>query len=69
MALDGTVIDSAIEKRYTDFSKSIKAELHRKLASHETVKNYVTDFDKIQNMKSSFANIGSAEEQSYETDV
>jgi hypothetical protein len=61
MSLDKTVIDSAVEKKYSDFSDAVKSELANKLASHPTVKKYADEFDKIQQMKSIFSKISTVE--------
>jgi hypothetical protein len=54
-------IQNAVDKKYTEFSDAIKAELKNKLANQEDVKQYASDYDKIQDMKAAFAKINSEE--------
>lgn len=61
--LDSTVINKAVDKKYTEFSDAIKAELKTKMINHETSKQYASDYDKIQDMKQMFAKIGSNTEE------
>jgi hypothetical protein len=51
------VISNAVDKKYTDFSNAIKQELKNKLANNPDVKQYTSDFDKIQDMKALFNKI------------
>lgn len=61
--LDKTVIDKAVDKKYTEFSDIVKAELHTKLTNHEASIAYAQEYDKIQKMRSQFAAIhGDTEE-------
>lgn len=63
MGLGTSVINSAVNKKFTEFSVAIKQELHNKLSNHEDIKKYASDYDKIQQMKAAFAKInGSTEE-------
>jgi len=62
MSLDKTIIDSAVDKKYTEFSDAVKTELKAKLSNHSDVKQYANDFDKIQHMKSIFAKINNTGE-------
>lgn len=57
MSLDSSVIDAAMQKKYSDFSCAVLAELHAKLANRPELVKYVNEFDKIKNMKTAFANI------------
>lgn len=57
MAIDTDVLQKAKDKKFTDFSKAVKQELNNKLSNHKTVKTYVSDYDKIQQMKKAFADI------------
>lgn len=61
--LDTTVIDKAVDKKYTEFSKAIKTELQNKMTNHDDAKKYASDYDKIQDMKQMFAKIGSETEE------
>ena len=51
------IIDLAVDKKYTDFSNAIKAELHNKMAAHPTSVNYANEYDNIEHMKSIFSEI------------
>ena len=62
MSLDTTVIDMATNKKYTDFSDTIKSTLYNKMGNHSLAKQYANEFDKIQKMKKTFSEIGSTEE-------
>jgi len=61
--LDATVINNAVDKKYTEFSDAIKNELKTKMINHETSKKYASEYDKIQDMKQMFAKIGSNTEE------
>ena len=61
MSLETGVIDSAVNKKYSEFSDAIKTELKTKLANNSDIKKYVDDFDKIQQMKTLFAKINTEE--------
>lgn len=51
------IFRAAEDKRFTDFSNVVKDELKQKLSGREEIKNYVDDYEKIQQMKASFAQI------------
>lgn len=51
------VMQAVADKKYTEFSTAVKAELANKLAATEQMKNYVSEFDRIQSMKSLFAQV------------
>jgi len=55
--IDKTILSSAINKKFTEFSDSIQEELHKKLANHYVFKKYASEFDKIQSMKIAYADI------------
>ena len=57
MALGVNDLKAAQGKKYTEFSKAVKQELKSKLANHKVTKQYVSDFDKIEQMKKSFEQI------------
>lgn len=61
--LDTTIIDKAVEKKYTEFSDAIKTSLRNKMTNHEISKKYASDYDKIQDMKQLFAQINSPDEE------
>jgi 5'-deoxynucleotidase YfbR-like HD superfamily hydrolase len=63
MTLDKTVIDKAVEKKYTEFSDVIKTELQNKMSSHPDAVKYAGDYDKIQTMKQMFAQINGQSEE------
>ena len=50
-------IKSAMAGKFTEFNKDIKAELHNRLASHETIVNYASEMNHIQELKSKFQEI------------
>jgi hypothetical protein len=52
-----TILKSAEDKKYTDFSNAVKQEMKTKLSNHPTIKKFTNDFDKIQQMKSAFKKI------------
>jgi hypothetical protein len=61
--LDKTVIDSATNGKYTEFSDSIKKELMGKMTNHPESQSYAKEIDKIHVMKQQFADITSATEE------
>lgn len=63
MALNNTVINKALEKKYTEFSDAIKTELQTKMTNHPDSMKYASDFDKIQDMKQMFAKISNPSEE------
>ena len=58
--MDKSVINMAVNKKYSDFSSVIKTALHSKLASSPEIDAYTQEFDKIQQMKTSFAEINNS---------
>ena len=50
-------IKSAINSKFTDFSNAVKQELRVKLASHEDIVGYKSEFDRVTDLKQSFAGI------------
>lgn len=63
MSLDTDIINYAVNKKYTEFSDAIKSELQNKLANNKDAKKYVSDYDKIQQMKLAFAKINGEPEE------
>lgn len=63
MSLDKTVINSAVDKKYTEFSAAIKTELQNKLSSHPTSVTYASEYDNIQTVKQKFAEINGQSEE------
>lgn len=63
MTLDTTVIDKAVNKKYTEFSDVIKTELHNKLTNHPDTVKYANDYDKVQTLKHMFAEINGKSEE------
>ena len=55
------VMQSVADKKYTEFSSAVKQEMLNKISNTDTMKNYISDFDRIQQMKSLFAQIKSGE--------
>jgi hypothetical protein len=60
MSLETIVIQNAMDKKYTDFSNAVKIELQNKMRNHYTSTKYISDYDKIQQMKSVFAKISNS---------
>lgn len=63
MSLDTQTIDKAVNKKYSEFSDAIKQELQAKMTSHSDAKQYASDYDKIQDMKTLFAQISSPQSE------
>jgi hypothetical protein len=63
MNLDKTVIDKAVDKKYTDFSDIIKTELYTKIRNHQSSVAYATEYDKVQSVKQKFAEINGPSEE------
>lgn len=57
METEVDIMQAVADKKYTEFSTAVKNELLNKIASSETMKNYTSEFDKIQQMKNLFAQI------------
>jgi len=55
--LEITDIDFAKDKKYTAFSDAVKGELMNKLTNHSDCVAYASEIDRLQNMKSTFAEI------------
>ena len=53
------IIQSAKDKKYTEFSNAVKDELKSKLSNHEISQNYASEYDRIQQMKDVFSQISS----------
>ena len=51
------IMQSVADKKYTEFSTAVKQELINKVANSDTMKNYTSEYDNIQRMKSLFAQI------------
>lgn len=60
--LDKNVIINATNKSFTKFSDAVTAELHSKLANNDDMKQYVAEYDAIQDMKVKFSEIGKTTE-------
>ena len=50
-------MQSVADKKYSEFSAAVKQEMLNKISNSETIKNYTSEFDRIQQMKSLFAQI------------
>jgi len=57
MELTTQTLDLAKDKKFTEFSKAVKTELKKKLKNKPEIKQYISDYDKIQQMKAKFAEI------------
>lgn len=57
MENENNIMQAVADKKYSDFSTAVKQELLNKMSNTETMKNYTSEFDKIQQMKSLFAQI------------
>ena len=57
MPLEQDTLDAVKDKKFTEFSDAVKQELKSKLSNHKGTQKYVSNFDKIQQMKQSFAKI------------
>lgn len=51
------IMQSVADKKYSEFSAAVKQEMLNKISNSETIKNYTSEFDRIQQMKSLFAQI------------
>lgn len=51
------IMQAVADKKYTEFSTAVKQELINKLGNSETMKSYTSEYDKIKQMKSLFAQI------------
>ena len=54
---DMNLMQAVADKKYTEFSTAVKQELINKLGNSETMKSYTSEYDKIKQMKSLFAQI------------
>ncbi len=57
MENENNIMQAVADKKYSEFSTAVKQELLNKMSNTETMKNYTSEFDKIQQMKSLFAQI------------
>ncbi len=57
METETNFMQAVADKKYTEFSTAVKQEMLNKLASNSDMKNYTSEFDKLQQMKSLFAQI------------
>ena len=51
------ILRSAENKKYSEFSAAVKQELKNKLANNDTITSYISDFERIQQMKAVFSKI------------
>ena len=63
MSLNVSVIDSAVQKRFTEFSLAVGNELRSKLSNHPDILAYSQEFDRIRKLKDSFSNISNPSKQ------
>jgi hypothetical protein len=59
---DINLMQAVADKKYTEFSTAVKQEMLNKMANNSDMKNYQTEYDKLQNMKKIFAQIRKAGE-------
>ena len=55
--MDNTIFKAVENGNYSDFSNAVKTELKQKLANSEVIKDYSSDYQKIQDMKDTFSQI------------
>jgi hypothetical protein len=60
--MDSSVIDKAVEGKYTEFSREIKKELYKRMAAADVSMEYAREYDKIHSMKRDFSDICGDEE-------
>lgn len=53
------VMQYVADKKYSEFSNAVKQELLNKLSNSPEIKNYTSEYDKIQQMKDLFSQINS----------
>ena len=56
-------IDKATDKKYTEFSDTIRSALQSKLTAHQISQDYTKEFDKFNTMKQAFADIAAGEQE------
>lgn len=54
------IISYAVDKNYVDFSAAVKQEMLNKLANSSEMRNFTSEFDKIQQMKNLFSQISNS---------
>lgn len=55
------IIDNAYQGKYNDFADEVKTELKTRLANHETVKNYTSVLQRIQDNQAAYKAIANRE--------
>ncbi len=60
--MEANFMQAVADKKYTEFSTAVKQEMLNKLANNSDMKNYQSEYDKLQQMKSLFAQINRAGE-------
>jgi len=55
--IEPEVLQHATDKKFTEFEAAVKQSLKNKLANHKDIKKYVSDYDKINQMKDMFNKI------------
>lgn len=55
------IIDNAFNGKYSEFADEVKAELKTRLANHETIKNYTSVMQRIEDNKAAFKAIANRE--------
>ena len=59
---DINFMQAVADKKYTEFSTAVKQEMLNKMANNSDMKNYTSEYDRLQNMKNLFAQINKAGE-------
>jgi len=52
-----TIFTAVDNNKFTEFETAIKAELDRKISENPTMAGYKSDFEKVQDIKDTFAEI------------
>lgn len=63
MKLDKSVFKLAIDKKYYDFSNSIKSVLSAKMGNHAIMKSYTANVNQINSLKDNFLKINNTSEE------
>jgi hypothetical protein len=57
METETNFMQSVADNKYTEFSTAVKQEMLNKMGNNPDVKTYTSEFDKLQQMKTLFAQI------------
>jgi len=64
--MDNQILRDVEDKKFTNFSNSVKRELRTKLSSNPSIEQYKSDYDKIQDMKNLFSKISTYNDREIE---